>query len=275
MTPIFKGLSMGILTMSLLLPSSTSFADENIAPSQTENTGAALDAGFLKTDEGKKIVEIGEEKARQAWEQENRKKRVKRMRPPGQKYYLDLTHFEQKDFYYCGPASGQQVLSFHKQDSGSGFPLPNQDHLAAVMNTINDGATNSGNLAWGLNLYKDDYDFADSPYGVSTPSSIQELEVYIKSKLSQRTNVPIVLTNTEHMWRYKDAAKNYRHYVVVNGYDSNDGTMHIVDPSHVKDKNGHNLGGEYWEKIGNYDMTGYGIGRAVQSARGGNPTLVW
>ena len=35
MKPIIKGLSMGVLAMSLFLPSSTSFAAQNI-----ENTGA-------------------------------------------------------------------------------------------------------------------------------------------------------------------------------------------------------------------------------------------
>ncbi|PEC19929.1 C39 family peptidase [Bacillus cereus] len=274
MKPIIKGLSMSVLAISFLLPSNVSLADENITPSQTENTGASLDAAFLETDEGKKIIEIGKEKAEKAWEQEKKKQKMNRLRQPNEKYYLNATHFEQSDWYYCGPASGQEVLSFHKRDSGSDFTLPTQKHLASVMGTTSAG-TNSANLAWGLNLYKQDYDFADSPYGASTPSSIKELEVFIKSKLSQRTNMPIVLTNTQYMWRYKDAEKNYRHYVAINGYDGADGTMHVVDPNHKKDKNGHNLGGEYWEKIGDYNMTGYGVGKAVQSAAGANPTLVW
>ncbi|WIY58774.1 C39 family peptidase [Bacillus arachidis] len=271
MKPLIKGLSMSVLAMSILLPSSVSFANENIDSSQTNKTITSSKPPSLDPEEGKKIIEIGKEKAKKAWEQENQKNKINRMRPPSEKYSLNVTHFKQTDWFYCGPASARSVLTFHKSDSGSAFPLPTERILASLMQTTNQG-TNSLNLAWGLNAYKDNYDFADSPYGATTPSSIRELEVLVKNKLSDGTNVPIVLTNTQHLARYKNAEKNYRHFIVINGYQGSDRTMEIVDPNHKRDKNDRALGGEYTEKI---DNNGKGVGKAVLSATGSNPTLVY
>ncbi|ARJ25767.1 hypothetical protein B7492_32545 (plasmid) [Bacillus mycoides] len=271
MKPIIKGLSMSVLAMSLLLPSSVSFADENIDSSQAKKTAVTSKPPSLDPEEGKKILEIGKEKAKKAWEQENQKNKINRMRPPSESYFRPVTHFKQSDWFYCGPASARSVLTFHKSDSGSSFPIPTEELLASLMLTTNQG-TNSLNLAWGLNAYKDNYDFADSTYGAMSPSSIRELEVLVKNKLSDGTNVPIVLTNTEHLEHYKRAEKNYRHFIVINGYHSPDRTMQIVDPNHKLDKDGEALGGPYEEKV---DENGKGVGKAVLSATGGNPTLIY
>ncbi|OQR53262.1 C39 family peptidase [Bacillus sp. CDB3] len=193
------------------------------------------------------------------------------MMPPSESYFLPATHFKQSDWFYCGPASARSVLTFHKSDSGSSFPLPTEELLASLMLTTQQG-TNSLNLAWGLNAYKDNYDFADSTYGAITPGSINELVSLVKSKLSDRTNVPIVLTNTDRLERYTYAEKNYRHYIVINGYHGPDKTMQIVDPNHKKDKRGKDLGGSYEEKI---DNDGKGVGQAVLSVKGENPTLIY
>lgn len=271
MKPIIKGLSMGILAMSFLLPSSVSFAEENIDSSRTEKIVTSSKPPSLDPEEEKKIIEIGKEKAKKAWEQENQKNKILKMQPSSESYFRKVTPFIQSDWFYCGPSSGRIVLTFHKSDSGSDFPLPTERMLASLMQTTTDG-TNSSNLAWGLNSYKDEYDFADSRYGAATPSSIRELEVFVKKTLSDGTNIPIVLTNTQHLAHYRNAEKNYRHYIVINGYHGSDRTMQIVDPNHKRDKNGKALGGEYEEKI---DNNGQGVGKAVLSVTGGNPTLVY
>ncbi|OQR53261.1 hypothetical protein [Bacillus sp. CDB3] len=74
MKAIFKGLSMGILTMSLLLPSSTSFAEENIDSVQAKKKVVESKPPSVDPEEGKKILEIGKEKAKKIFEKENQKK---------------------------------------------------------------------------------------------------------------------------------------------------------------------------------------------------------
>ncbi|WP_439876669.1 C39 family peptidase (plasmid) [Bacillus mycoides] len=263
MKPIIKGLNM-----SFSLPNNASFTDENIDSSQMKKTVVTSKPPSLDPEEGKKNLEIG---AKKAWEQENQKNKINRMRPPSESYFRPATHFKQSDWFYCGPASARSVLTFHKSDSGSAFPLPTEELLASLMLTTNQG-TNSLNLACGLNAYKDNYDFADSTYESMSPSSIKELEVLVKNKLSDGTNVPIVLTNTQHLVRYKKAEKNYRHFIVINGYHGSDRTMQIVDPNHKLDRDRKALGGVYEEKV---DADGKGVGTAVLSATGGNPTLVY
>ncbi|MDM5191193.1 hypothetical protein QUG02_26445 [Bacillus hominis] len=59
MKPIIKGLSMSVLAMSLLLPSSVSFADGNIDPSQAKKPVVTSKPPSLDPEEGKKILEDG------------------------------------------------------------------------------------------------------------------------------------------------------------------------------------------------------------------------
>ncbi|HHT7239590.1 TPA: hypothetical protein ACTZ5V_004777 [Bacillus cereus] len=52
MKPIIKGLSMSVLAMSLLLPSSVSFADENIDSSQAKKTVVTSKPPSLDPEDG-------------------------------------------------------------------------------------------------------------------------------------------------------------------------------------------------------------------------------
>lgn len=56
MKPIIKGVSMSVLAMSLLLPSTVSFADENIDSSQDKKTVVTSKPPSLDPEEGKKSL---------------------------------------------------------------------------------------------------------------------------------------------------------------------------------------------------------------------------
>ncbi|MDM5431256.1 C39 family peptidase [Bacillus mycoides] len=273
MKPIIKGLSMSFLAMSFLLPTNVSFAEQNI-----ESTGALLNDPLKQTEEGKKLYEMGKEADKKMKEEEQRKQRIPHMRPSNERFEIPMEGNIQSKFYYCGPASVRQSLSFHKIDSGIGLPFPSQEQIAFSAGTEHHQASTSVGLVKSINQYRHDFDFEDTPYKLGdiedSANPVQLLTQRVKTSLSNRTNAPILLVETENMQHYSKAPKNYRHYITVSGYYGNENSMRIQDANHIVHNNVA-FGGEYKETIG--DGSSKGVGKAVLMAdkKGGNAVVIW
>lgn len=200
------------------------------------------------------------------------------MKQPNDDYVIPVEQNKQVKFYYCGPASVRQSLSFHKTDSGIGLSLPSQEKIAFTAGTDNMKASTSAGLAKAINQYRHDFDFADTPYklgdieGSSNPIGL--LKSRVKASISSRTNAPILLVETENMNRYSKAPKNYRHYVTVSGYFGSRNAMRIVDANHIV-ANGTAFGGTYEENIGNGTTKGVGKAVLIADKKGGNAAMLW
>jgi len=148
------------------------------------------------------------------WLRDNEQSHVKGD-PDGEYYFIDVEYFPQETHYWCGPASVQQSLGFHKVESGSERRLPSQATLAEQSGTTKKGAWTE-NLRNTINLYRDTYDFGKY-VAADINGSKNTLERRIKSSLASRTSAPILLIERTKLDRYNNAEKS-GHYITVSGY---------------------------------------------------------
>ncbi len=184
-----------------------------------------------------------------------------------------VTRYVQETFYYCGPASARQALSFHKVFSGSGVALPSQTVLAGQIGTTTAGSTTTA-IASTLNSY--DGTFGPIFYIASdiadTPNPTETYWNRIGAMLSQvsEPTTPITLNQTMYLPRY--GGYSCRHYITMSGIDgrSSPRLMRCADPNSSP-----SYGGTYWGDVGSTTNNGFAKACYYADLGGSNKAMAW
>lgn len=273
---------VALLSVSLIIPNSV-FAEQ--VETEMDSGASLIDENYIQNEEYYKGLEKAKD---EQIEKEEQVFQGKRMAARANEYYtINVPHKKQEHFNFCGVAAGVQTLAFHKAKSGDSTKLPEQKTFGWTIGVLPEkSGTTSTSLATGLNAYKTTYGFKSNPYIVGNIAQFDKpavtLENRVKNTLRAKTNAPILLLHTEKLSRYVLAPKNYRHYVIVSGYDQGKDQFRLVDSNHVTviDKNTNNkvaFGGIYWSKLGTTGSA-KGVARAVFEANiktAKNPVMVW
>lgn len=252
--------------------------DESISSAEVENhkTGALLDDPTLTKSVQAKLKKETDEKDKLATDWFN-KNRIKKG-TDGNFSILSTINViyvegkQQENGYYCGPASVQQSLSFHKYISGSSTALPSQDTIADKAGTTTNGSTTTG-LATALNFYSGTfgtyYYVASDVTDQSDPRAT--FITRINYDLSNEAYAPVVLYDTRYLPRY--GGVYVRHYNTVSGYYMDDESaeeLRSEDPHYSS-----TYYGEYWDPMGT--TTENGAFKAVYKAdqNGTNKAMAW
>lgn len=193
-----------------------------------------------------------EKRARQKDEEifkvlQDEKKQKKAEIADGEFYTVRVTYNAQETDYWCGPASIRQSLSFHKLESKSSQPLPNQSALAKKSGTTEKGSWTLS-LRNTINEYKDIYNFssyeAADINNCSNP--LATFERRIKRALKYKESAPILLIEKKKLERYN--GRKGRHYITVSGYSydytTGDKKIKNVDPNWRSA-----YGGTHWDDL--------------------------
>ncbi|MCR4431228.1 MAG: C39 family peptidase [Tepidanaerobacteraceae bacterium] len=200
------------------------------------------------------------------WMEENRGQRTKGI-DDVERYTIRVSYLPQETTYWCGPASVQQSLSFHKRESDSSEKLPSQSTLAKKSNTTKEGAWTES-LKKAINAYAKTYDFGKY-VAADIDGSKDLLERRIISSLSNRSSAPILLIERSELSRYE--GKGGHHYVTVSGYyyeyATGEKRIRDVDPDWREEK----YGGSRWDPLNEiFDAV-----CAVEDSGSGNKVMLY
>lgn len=139
-------------------------------------------------------------------------------------YTIPVTVYTQQTYSWCGPASLQQTLSFHKSQSGSSTALPSQSTIASKLGISSTGAASSTSIASVLNQYKGTFGYSNRTYSTANvadkSNAFEWLYSNLRSEIVNQTYAPIILIQTGELSgirRYYDAGVFCRHYNTVSG----------------------------------------------------------
>lgn len=182
--------------------------------------------------------------------------------------------FAQVTSYYCGPASAQQSLYWHKSNSGSSAALPSQYTLASYIGTETYKASSTTGIASALNRYNGTFGtFYYTTGDISnTVDPLGSFYNRIGGMLASNYGgtVPIILVQTSYIPRYSGRVS--RHYITVSGI--NDTVVPVkmldVDPNWTSAYRG-----TFWDPVGCTAVNG--LMRACYQADlgGSNRAMAW
>ncbi|GIO14469.1 hypothetical protein J19TS2_40240 [Cohnella xylanilytica] len=253
----------------LLIGNSVSTA----AAQDSGSTGALLNDPSLSVSKAKTLKTYSQQK--DEWASKLYKNRLQnRLAASGARYTISVTGYQQEEYYYCGPASVRQTLSFHKSSSGSTTSLPSQATLAKKIGTTTQGSTTTG-ITDTINTYANTYGFV--AYASSNLEDESDPEARFRERISAdivyENGAPIILLQTKFLPRY--GGKSIRHYNTVSGYDDTSSSpssylMRLHDPNDDSD-----YYGTYWDPVGS--KTANGVFKAVYEAdkQGTNMAMSW
>ncbi|WP_050638372.1 C39 family peptidase [Candidatus Stoquefichus sp. SB1] len=174
--------------------------------------------GDLTYDEGAEIYKPTDEEIREDERRQNevKLKEMLRAAPDGEKRTMDVPVFQQKNNYYCGPATVKQVLHYRNKSSKT------QEYYAGELGTTQSGTDMTKIKALLNRLQNAPYIYAN----IGTSS-----EWLTKIKYSCSTTIPAVLdinTNSVSAFPYRSSG----HFVNISGLNTLDGhcKVRITDP---------------------------------------------
>lgn len=156
---------------------------------------------------------------------------------------LSVPFYEQKEEYYCGPASVLQVFAYLNTTQNKHYTLPTQYELAEALGTTREG-TDTCNMKNYLNQKFDaNYSVLWSWKDETVLSSMVIADInagypMIPHLIIGPTSVGRSSPTDPSKWPYTTDG----HYVTLNGHRANGTIFHITDPYVTKVMSGYSSG---------------------------------
>lgn len=170
-------------------------------------------------------------------------------------YDLPVTCYHQDTYYWCGPASLKQTLSFHKAKSGSQTELPSQSTLASQAGTTLDGSLTL-NLKNTLNSYSGTFGtFTYTCDKIDDSFSLNQFITVVRTETQYQMNAPIFYAKTDYIPRY--GTFECFHYITIGGYEKYDDGISYLEKMKTVDCNWDwNYCGTFWDDVGSTTVKG-------------------